>query len=224
MAWFQLDPQSIADRCRSAGSTVPSLTASVVRGALGFAAVSVAGFVPWAVFGRWLYRQVGEAGMYAACAVVFLGLTGPVLHRLILGPGSLRRFNFLFVPAFVAYSVAWIGFWMALARVNGHLAGVAGLLSGTAIMGWMLVTAFGSRDVLLRVVTALFVFNTAGYFVGGEAMGLLMRHHRQTAMLAWGVFYGLGMGAGLGVAFHLCQARARDLLRAAPDKEPDPQV
>lgn len=106
MVWFQLDPQNLADRVRAAGSPVPSLAQSVIRGAGGFAVVSVAGFVPWAVFGRTLNRLVGEAGMYAVCALVFLGLMGPLLHRLILGPGSLGRFNRLFGAAFAAYSVA----------------------------------------------------------------------------------------------------------------------
>lgn len=212
MAWFQLDPQSLADRAHAAGSPVPTLGASVMRGALGFMLVSVAGFVPWAVFGRALHRQVGEAGMYAVCALVFLGLTGPLLHRLILGPGSLRRFNQVFGLAFAAYAVAWIGGWMALAKVNDHLASVVGLLAGTALMGGLLCAAFGARAQWLRVVAALFGLNALGYFVGGEVTALLLRQHRPTAMLAWGVCYGLGLGAGLGVAFHLCQSQARALL------------
>lgn len=28
------------------------------------------------------------------------------------------------------------------------------------------------------------------------------------AMMSWGLFDGLGFGAGLGLAFHLCQSRA----------------
>ncbi len=212
MAWFQLDPQSLAERVRAAGSPVPALAHSFIRGALGFTVVSVAGFVPWAVFGRTLNRLVGEAGLYAFCALVFLGLTGPSLHRLIMGPGSLGRFNRLFGAAFAAYSVAWIAGWMALAKVNGHLASIVGLLAGTALMGTMLCAAFDAREVRLRVVLALFGLNALGYFVGGEITALLLRHHRPTAMLAWGVGYGLGLGAGLGVAFHLCQARARALL------------
>jgi hypothetical protein len=32
------------------------------------------------------------------------------------------------------------------------------------------------------------------------------------AKLSWGLFYGLGLGAGLGLAFHVCQRRARALL------------
>jgi hypothetical protein len=131
MAWFQLDPQSLADRARGAGVTPPTLQASVLRGTVGFTVVSVAGFVPWAVFGRWLGRHVGEAGMYAVCALVFIGLSGPLLHRLILGPGSLRRFNQLFGLSFTAYSVAWIAGWMAL---RGHL-GRGRRTAGPAALG-----------------------------------------------------------------------------------------
>ncbi len=209
MGWFQLDPQSLGDRARAAGANAPSLQASLVRGAVGFTVVSVAGFVPWAVFGRWLGRHVGEAGMYAVCALVFIGLSGPLLHRLILGPGSLGRFNRLFGLSFTAYSVAWIAGWMAF---RGHLGSVAGLFAGTAVMGWMLCTAFEARRELVKVVGALFVLNSAGYFLGGVVEGWLIRQHALTAMLSWGVGYGLGLGAGLGLAFHFCQRRARALL------------
>src|SRR5687768_3997476 len=97
MSWFELDPVSIANRMRASHSpVVPSLGESVTRGIIGFTVVSIAGFAPWAVFGRWLYRQIGEAGMYAVCAVVFIGLSSPLLHRLIIGAGSLSRFYKVF--------------------------------------------------------------------------------------------------------------------------------
>ena len=118
MSWFQLDPPSIAKRARAAASPVPSLGASLMRGMIGFTIVSVAGFVPWAVFGQWFHQRVGEAGMYVVCAVVFLVLTSPLLHRLIIGPGSVSRFYKVFGLSFTAYSVAWIAGWMAL---RGHL-------------------------------------------------------------------------------------------------------
>ncbi len=211
MAWFQLDPHGLAGRAREAGSAVPSLRTSLVRGTVGFTVVSVAGFVSWAIFGRWLGRHLGEAGMYAVCALVFIGLSGPLLHRLILGPGSLVRFYKLFGVSFTAYSVAWIAGWMAL---RGHLGSVAGLFAGTAVMGWMLCLAFEARRELVKVVGALFVLNSLGYFLGGEVEGVLIRQHALTAMLSWGVGYGLGLGAGLGLAFHFCQAQARALLAA----------
>ncbi|HTH49818.1 MAG TPA: hypothetical protein VMB21_20060 [Candidatus Limnocylindria bacterium] len=214
MGWFQLDPESLAARARAAGAVPPTLPASLLRGAAGFTVVSVAGFVPWAVFGHWLGKRIGEAGLYATCAIVFIGLAGLLLHRLILGPGSLNRFYKLFGVSFAAYSLAWIAGWMSL---HGHPGSVAGLLAGTAVMGGMLVTAFEARGQLLTVIGALFVLNSLGYFVGGVCDGAIYAHSALTAKLMWGVCYGLGLGAGLGLAFHLCQSRARALLAAPAD-------
>ena len=222
MSWFQLDPSSLADRSVSSVA-VPSLSASVVRGTLGFTVVSLAGFAPWAVFGRWFHKMGGELGMYIACAVVFIGLSGLCLHRLILGRGSLVRFYQLFSVAFTLYSVAWIAGWMVL---RGHLGSIVGLFAGTALMGWIFVRAFEARGQLLRVVLALFVLNSLGYFVGGLMEGGLMGAqglslmgvaiHKSTqgrlAMLSWGLCYGIGFGAGLGLAFHWCQTEARALI------------
>src|SRR5690606_24323338 len=137
MSWFQLDSESVVSRVQASGQTarVPTLGASLLRGTLGFIVVSIAGFAPWAVAGGWFYRHVGEAGMYIACALVFIGTAGLLLHRLIIGPGSLSRFYLLFTPAFGVYSVAWIVGWMV---IRGHLGGVVGLLAGTVLMGWMI--------------------------------------------------------------------------------------
>ncbi|HEX9699826.1 MAG TPA: hypothetical protein VGD06_10235 [Acidobacteriota bacterium] len=226
MGWLQLDPAGIAARARTADSVrVPTLAASMGRGAVGFAIVSVAGFAPWAFLGRWLGQTVGELGLYAACALVFVGLSGLLLHPLVIGPGSLPRFYKLFTPAFLAYSIGWIAGWMGL---GGHLGGLLGLLAGTAIMGWILVTAFEASGALVKVVAALFVLNAIGYFAGGwiaygvmgsESLPLIGNvvsrgTQMRIGMLLWGVFYGLGLGAGLGYAFHACQERARQLLLA----------
>lgn len=210
MSWFQLDPQSIADRTRAAGFSVPSLGASLLRGMVGFTLISVAGFVPWAVFGRWFYRHVGEAGLYAVCALVFIALSAPLLHRLIIGPGSVGRFYKLFSLSFIGYSVAWIVGYMML---RGHPGSLAGLLAGNVVMGWLLGTAFDTgAATVVKVITALFALNSIGYFVGGEIEAALIRSNALAAKLLWGVSYGLGLGAGLGLAFYLCQSRARALL------------
>ena len=166
MSWFQLDPQNIADRARLAGSAAPTLAASIIRGAAGFTLVSVAGFVPWAVFGLRLRKHIGEAGLYAVCALVFIGLSAPLLHRLMIGPGSLPRFYKLFSISFAAYSVAWILGWMTL---RGHPGGLVGLFAGTAIMGWMLALAFDAQGSLVSIIAALFLLNTLGYFVPAES-------------------------------------------------------
>jgi hypothetical protein len=235
VSWFKLDPQTLAaaQTGNSPQARPLSLTSSIVRGALGFCIVSIAGFVPWAIFGRTLGQQIGEAGMYVVCALVFIALAGLLLHPLIMGRGSLGRFYRLFPIAFGAYSVAWILGWMTL---RGHPGSVVGLLAGTAIMGWIFTRAFKAPDALLAVIAVLFVANSIGYFVGGWVEGWLInlkewnlpaplsgrRAQVRTAMLAWGVFYGLGLGAGLGHAFHRCQREARRLLTASsPPHRPD---
>ena len=185
----------------------------MVRGALGFTLVSVAGFAPWAVFGRPLYRRIGEAGLYSICAVVFLGLSGVVLHRLLAGRGSLVRFYKLFLPAFAAYSVAWIGGWMAL---HGQAGSWLGLFLGAVCLGSLLARGLGAPKETPQVIAILFGLNAAGYFGGGWMEGWLMHAkglpvtkeiQSMLAMSLWGVGYGLGLGAGLGITFWRCQRR-----------------
>ncbi len=228
MSFFQLDAESIAARARAAGSEVdvPSLGASLRVGIIGFTIVSIAGFVPWAIFGRTLQRAVGELGMYLVCMAVFLGLSGLVMHRLIIGPGSLIRFQKIFGVAFAGYSAGWIAGWMLL---GGHAGSLVGLLAGTTLMGWILTRAFSAAQSTFQVVAVLFVLNSLGYFVGGwveagvaslknsAVFGVPVSRNVQVraAMLLWGVFYGVGFGAGLGWAFHLCQADARAMLASS---------
>ena len=213
MAWFQLDPQRIAARAQASGTArpAPTLAASVLRGIVGFTLVSVAGFAPWPIFDRWFHR-FGEVGLYLACAAVFIGLSGILLHRLIIGPGSLTRFYKLFSLAFAAYAVAWVAFWM---RLRGDAGSIGGLLGGTAAMGIVLACAFDAHRSILKIVAALFVSNTLGYFAGGWIEARLAIEHRLAGMMLWGVCYGIGFGAGLGIAFHICQAKARALISRA---------
>ena len=231
MSWFQLDPDSVTARVRASGQplNVPGLGTSLSRGIVGFTVLSIAGFVPWAIFGRWFYRNVGEAGLYVVCALLFIGLSGPLMHRLIIGPGSLPRFYKLFGVTFAAYAVLWIGGWMSL---RGHPGSLAGLFAGTAAMGWMLARAFDAREATLKAIAILFVLNSVGYFVGGWVEGGVMgmkeltlfgttvakNTHMRTAKLLWGVCYGFGFGAGLGWAFHLCQTRTRAALESIAPK------
>jgi len=218
MALFQLDPQSIVARVRSSGvpARPPTLSESVMRGIIGFTLVSVAGFSPWAIFDRW-FHAAGEAGLYVACTAVFILLSGPCLHRLIIGPGSLSRFYKLFSVAFVAYAVAWVAFWMWL-RADAGI--IAGLFAGTAAMGAILAFAFDAHRATWKIILALFVLNALGYHAGGWIEGKLAIQHRLAGMLLWGVCYGIGFGAGLGVAFYFCQEGARAALLRDPLLEP----
>lgn len=213
MPLFQLAPEDTAARVRSSASapTLPTLTHSLLRGMIGFAIVSVAGFSPWPVMGAW-FRSSGEIALYVACTVVFIALSGPCLHRLILGPGSLWRFYALFTPAFVTYAIVWVVCWRELRGELGQQAGIVGLLGGTAVMGIILVFAFGAYRQLLPVILSLFLLNTAGYCAGEWLEGIFAWDLRLAGMLSWGLCYGLGFGAGLGLAFHFCQTRTRALL------------
>jgi hypothetical protein len=94
-------------------------------------------------------------------------------------------------------------------------------------MGWMLARAFDAKEATLSTIVALFGLNSLGYFIGGwleeavigmkhvSLLGNVMSKAAQTmfAKLLWGVCYGTGFGAGLGLAFHLCQAQTRAALR-----------
>lgn len=200
MTWFELDPNSLSARRRPDDPT--SAAAFALRGIIGFTLLSVAGFAPWAVAGRWFHDTVGEIGMYIACALTFIGLSGPLLHRLILGRGSIWRFYALFGIAFTAYSIAWIAGWMIL---RGHTGGIVGLLAGTALMALIFTRAFDAGSKFVLVTAVLFLANIAGYFIGGVVEGALAKTNMLIAMLSWCVCYGIGFGAGLGLAFYICQ-------------------
>ena len=79
-------------------------------------------------------------------------------------------------------------------------------------MGAILAYAFDAPRTALKIILALFILNTLGYYAGGKIEGKLAIDHRLAAMLLWGGCYGIGFGAGLGVAFHVCQAQARALI------------
>ncbi len=222
LSLLQLDPDHLAGRLQAgpAGAAPPSLAASLIRGSAGFTVVAIAGFAPWALAGGWLAHAVGELGMYLSCAAVFVALSGPVLCRLVIGPGALARFSILFLIAYLAYAATWIAAWMTLHGNAGSLTGLAG---GCLLMGWILCRAFAARGVLAQVAAVLLVGNLLGYYGGGYAEALVaglsvpevahIAHEKAQptalAMLSWGACYGCGVGAGLGAALFLCQGEHR---------------
>ena len=112
-----------------------SLARSIIEGIWRFTAVSLGGFSVWAFAGRWFYRNVGEAGLYAVTTLVFLGLAVLMLNPLVSGPRRVWRFSRAFVPAFVAYAIAWCLLWFALGTGLGEwLASLAGSLAFVAVL------------------------------------------------------------------------------------------
>jgi hypothetical protein len=193
-----------------------SLVKDTLHGSLGFALVSVAAFSIWAFAAGFFRHLGGELGMYAAIALVFLGLSGVVLGPLAGGAG---RFYKAFLPAFLAYSVLWCVAWFGLKGRTGEWWGAAlGCLAFTFI-GMKLL---GSAKGWLVAAVALFLLHSAGYFAGDWAMYQYCKPKALTfaknsvdwqqwmtlGKLAWGLFYGLGFGAGIGWVFHQSRIEA----------------
>ena len=154
--------------------------------------------------------------MYVAIAAVFLGLSGFVLGPLAGGVG---RFYKAFLPAFFVYSVVWTAAWFALPDKRGEWIGAA---AGCLVFAWIAMKMLGSARGWLIAALALFVLHTAGYFAGDWSMydvfvpqakvagkgSTDFQHYMTLAKLSWGLFYGLGFGAGIGWVFHKARIAA----------------
>ena len=194
---------------------VPSVSHAVIRGSVGFGLVSLAAFSVWAFGGKWFQSNLGEAGLFGACAFVFVALSGLLLHPLVKGPGSLFRFYSVFIPAFLAYAIAWCIAWFALRFGPGEW---LGSLLGSACFVSVMSCRMRSTRGWIQTSLILFALHSAGYFLGGKMMhwilgpagsalftGLSKAGLLVLAKLAWGLLYGFGFGAGIGYAFHAVQ-------------------
>ena len=193
-----------------------SLLKDTLHGSLGFAVVSIAAFSVWAFGAGWFRNLGGELGMYAAIAAVFLGLSG-----LVLGPlaGGAVRFYKAFLPAFFIYAVVWTAAWFGL---HGRLGEWTGAGAGCIAFAWIAMKMLGSTRGWLIAALALFVLHTAGYFAGDWSMYDVFvpkaraagkgtpdfQHYMTLAKLSWGLFYGLGFGAGIGWVFNRARIAA----------------
>jgi hypothetical protein len=187
----------------------------MLRGGVGFGGVSLAGFSVWAFGGKWLQSNLGEAGLYGVCSLVFLGSSGLLLHSLVQGPGPMLRFYKVFIPAFLAYAITWCAAWFLLRFGSGEwLGSLFGSLIFVAGLGW----GFGNYRGFLKASVVLFGLHSAGYFLGGQSMrwisgtegaalfeGASKAQISILAKLSWGLLYGLGFGAGIGYAFNILQ-------------------
>ena len=171
-----------------------------------FTLVALASFSAWAIGSRFFSS---EGQMYAACAIIFLGLGG-----LALLPGSglpnlksRSGFCLLFALGFVAYSVIWSMCWFTFRDTFGEITGsFFGLLAIVAIIRKQL----GSSSTLLTATAILFLWHSLGYYTGGQTYQMLQGNGRfeitlpfdpkttvTLARFSWGLFYGLGLGFGL---------------------------
>lgn len=183
---------------------------SVLHGSLGFALVSVLSFSIWAFAGGWFRGRGGEPVMYAAIAIAFLGLSG-----LLLGPlaGGVGRFYRVFLPSFGLYAVLWSAAWFAMPDRRGEWLGAA---LGCVALVWLARWRMAAKGAWIVLLGVFFLLHTAGYFAGSWAMydfwlggfksGSLGELTRAEAALygklSWGLCYGMGLGAGLGLLFY----------------------
>lgn len=178
-----------------------TLGRSLVIGTTGFALASLVVFGFWAVAGRVMYRTLGEAGFYAVCAVLFI-LIGSALLR-PLTRLSFGRFALLFGAAFAAYALCWCLAWFLM---RGKAREWVGSLAGSVALCVVACAMFSNWRAFAVSAAVVFVAHSAGYFLGSYLYEVLSGH-RFSSKLAWGLFYGLGTGAGLGFAFWKAQSK-----------------
>ena len=207
MGLLQLDPVSSKARWESADSAPRILTfsQSTFIGMLGFTGLSLGVFATWAFGGRFLYGNLGELGAYGVWCLLFL-LGAGMLRPALTGPISWGRFYGMFLAVFFSYAVVWTIAWMIFHnRVGEWLGAFFGMMAMAAVLCWV----FNALKAFPKVTAVLFIGNAIGYFMGSWFHA---NASAPAAQLLWGLCYGVGTGAGMGMAFYFCQAPLRQLL------------
>lgn len=188
---------------------------STLHGAFGFAAVSVAAYSIWAFVPR---LAGGEYGMYALIALVYLGGAGLAMNGLLHSKSRLGRFYRMFLPAFFGYALLWSLAWFVIKGRPGEWIGAA---AGTLFFSWACWNSLKKPEGFWVAALVLFALHTAGYFIGGKWMygvlgsgieGWTKPQVAIVAKLGWGLFHGLGFGAGIGFALGWWQRGRADAL------------
>ena len=192
----------MADQIESeAVRALPTLSRSILTGAIGFCLVSLCVFGTVAFAERWMYQTLGFTGAYLAWTAMFILLGGAVFGSLVMGWWRLPKFYLLFAIAFFAYAISWMCAYFTLRGTAGEL---LGSLAGSILMALVFALAFGALRSFLKLSALLFVTNSVGYFLGSA---LNNSFAGRTGMLLWGVVYGLFLGAGIGAVLHLAQVK-----------------
>lgn len=188
------------------------ILSSTLHGGLGFALVSTSAYSIWAFAPR---LGGSELGMYALIALVFLAGTGLALCSLLHGERRLRRFYAFFLPAFGGYAALWTAAWFLIQGRPGEWIGAA---VGTLFFSWITWRAMHKPSGFTLGAITLFVLHTAGYFMGSEWMYGTLKNGIEgweraqvaaVAKLGWGLFHGIGFGAGIGFALGWWQREGR---------------
>lgn len=185
--------------------TIETDRQALAQGAIRFGLVSILAYAIWAFGGR-----MSETVLYSAITLAFLGLSGVFLYPLLKGDSRLGRTYLVFIPGFLLYAILWCVGWFGIGGNAGEIFGSAAGLA--ALTFWMQKMLRGAG--FLTVFAVLFLFHTLGYTLGGlcyyssGGRGILapiLEGQKSLGRLLWGLFHGLGFGAGLGFAFHRFQ-------------------
>jgi hypothetical protein len=179
--------------------SVPSVARSIATGAIGFGLVSLCVFATVAFGERWMYRTLGVLGAFLAWAVLFIALSGAVFGSLVVVRWRLPRFYLLFALAFFAYAAGWMLAYFTLRNSAGEL---LGSLAGSIAMALVFAAGFGASRSVVQLSAVLFVTNALGYFLGSALHDSV---RGPAGMLLWGIAYGVFFGAGIGAALHFVQ-------------------
>jgi hypothetical protein len=231
---FGFDPQRSIARLGESGEkpSPPTYGSSIAIGSIGFCIISLLVFAIWAFAGKTLSKSIGEGGFYAVCAFAFVGLSGMLFDRLVIGR-TLGRFYALFTTAFLSYSIVWCVVWFLCRRPSSEwygfltgprTAGVEGALLGAIAMASVFCIGFRNWKPFGVICLILFLGNAVGYFLGdaaftwllsenaAESLSLTKANRVLLAKLSWGLFYGLGFGFGIADALHRLQSPVRQYL------------
>lgn len=170
---------------------------AALLGALGFGAVSVVVYGTVAFAGKWLYRNLTEAGAYSFWAVLYLLGTPWLLGRLLVPSAKRRRYGLAFVLGFLAYAAGWVAPYFALRGKPGEI--VAALV-GPVMLAIVMALAFRRSWTMATTAVVLVVGHGLGYFAGDFLNSSLKG---PLGMVMWGVCHGLGYGAAIGWATRL---------------------
>ena len=187
------------DSSLNRSDAIPSLSRSILIGAIGFCIVSLLVFATVAFAERWMYRTLGLTGAYITWTVLFILLGGAVLGSLVVGRWRNPRFYLIFGLAFFAYAVGWVAAYFSLRSAAGEW---VGSLVGSILMAVVFAAAFGAIRQILKLSLLLFVTNSVGYFLGSALNEFVAG---SSGMLTWGIVYGLFLGAGIGAVLHFVQ-------------------
>lgn len=168
----------------------------------GFVVVTLVAYSFWAFRIPWIQS---ELALYLTCTVVFFTLGSLSLFPLVRERVSFRKFFPVFCAAIVAYALLWCLLWMSLHNKTGEL---AGSFLGLAAMTFIFRYTLGRPRNWWLAILLLYLTHSAGYHLGEFVYKNWSHSHTALARLGWGLFHGLGFGAGLVITLSPPRAQA----------------